>query len=65
MNTAPPSSRRPGRTSVRTEIQLHHAAPSAVDTYEVNPATGALTLTEEFNDPIVGKILLHSVYRRG
>ena len=35
-----------------------------IDTYEVDPATGALTVTEQINDPTVGKILLHSVYRR-
>lgn len=35
-----------------------------IDTYEVNPASGALTLTEQINDPTVGKILVHSVYRR-
>jgi hypothetical protein len=35
-----------------------------IDTYDVNPATGALTLTEQFTDPTVGRILLHSVYRR-
>jgi hypothetical protein len=36
-----------------------------IDTYEVNPASGSLTVTEQFNDPIVGRILVHSVYRRG
>jgi hypothetical protein len=35
-----------------------------IDTYEVTPATGALTLTEQFTDPTVGRIILHSVYRR-
>ena len=35
-----------------------------IDTYEVNPANGLLTLTEQFTDPIVGRIVLHSVYRR-
>jgi hypothetical protein len=34
------------------------------DTYEVNAGTGALTLTQEFDDPTVGKIILHSIYRR-
>jgi len=32
--------------------------------YQVNPATGVLTLTQEINDPYIGKISLHSVYRR-
>ncbi len=36
-----------------------------IDTYLVNPASGALTLTEQVNDPTVGRILVHSVYRRG
>lgn len=36
-----------------------------IDTYEVNPASGALTLTEQISDPTVGRILVHSVYRRG
>jgi hypothetical protein len=31
----------------------------------VNPATGALTLTQQFEDPTVGRITLHSIYRRG
>jgi hypothetical protein len=34
------------------------------DTYEVSPATGALTVTQEFDDPTVGKIIVHSIYRR-
>jgi hypothetical protein len=48
-------------------MKSNYSSPRAkrVDTYEVNPATGALTLTQEFNDPIVGKMLLHSIYRRG
>jgi hypothetical protein len=35
-----------------------------IDTYEVNPANVMLTLTEQFTDPIVGRIVLRSVYRR-
>jgi hypothetical protein len=47
-------------------MKSNYSSPRAkrTDTYEVNPATGALTLTQEFNDPIVGRILLHSIYRR-
>jgi hypothetical protein len=33
--------------------------------YEVDPASGALTLTQQIRDPYVGPIVLHSVYRRG
>jgi hypothetical protein len=36
-----------------------------IETYEVNPSSGALTVTEQLSDPTVGKIVLHSVYRRG
>jgi hypothetical protein len=48
-------------------MKSNYSSPRAkrIDTYKVNPATGALTLTQEFDDPIVGKILLHSLYRRG
>lgn len=48
-------------------MKSNYSSPHAkrIDTYGVNPATGALTLTQEFDDPIVGKILLHSIYRRG
>jgi len=47
-------------------MKSSYSSPRArrTDTYEVNPATGALTLTQEFDDPTVGKIVLHSVYRR-
>jgi hypothetical protein len=47
-------------------MKSSYSSPHAtrIDTYEVNPSTGALTLTQRFDDPIVGKILLHSVYRR-
>jgi hypothetical protein len=47
-------------------MKSSYSSPHAtrIDTYEVNPSTGALTLTQQFDDPIVGKILLHSVYRR-
>ena len=37
---------------------------SRVDTYQVDPATGSLTLTQQIVDPTVGKIILHSLYRR-
>jgi hypothetical protein len=40
-----------------------HASHS--ETYQVDPGTGALTVTEDITDPIVGRITLHSVYRRG
>jgi hypothetical protein len=40
-----------------------HASRS--DTYQVDAATGALTLTQQITDPTVGRIILHSVYRRG
>jgi hypothetical protein len=48
-------------------MKSKYSSPRAtrIDTYEVNPSTGALTLTQQFDDPIVGKILLHSLYRRG
>jgi len=36
-----------------------------LETYEVNPGNGALNVTEQLNDPTVGRIVLHSVYRRG
>lgn len=39
-----------------------HASHS--ETYQVDPATGALDVTQELLDPTVGKILLHTVYRR-
>ena len=39
-----------------------HASRS--ETYQVAPDTGALTLTQQIVDPTVGKIILHSVYRR-
>lgn len=47
-------------------MKSNYSSPRAsrIDTYAVNPATGALTLTQEFNDPTVGRILLHSLYRR-
>jgi hypothetical protein len=34
------------------------------DTYVVDPATGALTFTQQITDPMVGKIAVRSVYRR-
>jgi len=34
------------------------------ESYEVNPTSGALTLTQQMSDPTVGRIVLHSVYRR-
>jgi hypothetical protein len=40
-----------------------HASHS--ETYQVDPATGALAVTEEVSDPTVGRITLRSVYRRG
>ncbi len=40
-----------------------HASHS--ETYQVDPASGALTVTEQITDPIVGKIVVRSVYRRG
>lgn len=40
-----------------------HASHS--ETYQVDPGTGALTVTEQIIDPIVGRILVRSVYRRG
>jgi hypothetical protein len=48
-------------------MKSNYSSPRArrTDTYQVNPATGALTLTQQFDDPIVGRILLHSIYRRG
>lgn len=39
-----------------------HASLS--ESYLVDPASGALTLTQTFNDPTVGRIIVHSVYRR-
>jgi hypothetical protein len=36
-----------------------------IDTYLVDPASGALTLTQQLTDPTVGRIVLHSIYRRG
>jgi hypothetical protein len=39
-----------------------HASHS--ESYRVDPATGAMSLTQEINDPTVGKIQLHSLYRR-
>jgi hypothetical protein len=47
-------------------MKSSYSSPRAkrIDTYEVIPATGALVLTQEFDDPIVGKILVHSTYRR-
>jgi hypothetical protein len=39
-----------------------HASHSS--TYSVDPGTGALNLTQQLIDPTVGKIMLHSVYRR-
>jgi len=47
-------------------MKSNYSSPRArrIDTYEVNPATGALSLTQEFNDPTVGRIVLHSIYRR-
>lgn len=40
-----------------------HASHS--ETYQVDPGTGALTVTEQIDDPIIGKITLRSLYRRG
>lgn len=47
-------------------MKSNYSSPRArrTDTYEVNPTTGALMLTQEFIDPTVGKIVLHSIYRR-
>ena len=47
-------------------MKSNYSSPRAkrIDTYGVNPATGALTLTQEFTDPTVGRIILHSIYRR-
>jgi hypothetical protein len=30
----------------------------------VDPVTGALTLTQTINDPTIGRIIVHSIYRR-
>jgi hypothetical protein len=38
---------------------------SRTDTYHVDALTGALTLTQLFFDPILGKISVRSIYRRG
>jgi hypothetical protein len=38
---------------------------SRLESYQVDPATGALTLTQQIVDPTVGKIILHTLYRRG
>jgi hypothetical protein len=35
-----------------------------IETYLVDPASGVLTLTQQLTDPTVGRILLHSIYRR-
>jgi hypothetical protein len=37
---------------------------SRKERYEVDPATGRLTLTQNIDDPYIGKISLHIVYRR-
>jgi hypothetical protein len=39
-----------------------HASRS--ETYLVDPVTGALTLTQTINDPTIGRIIVHSIYRR-
>ncbi|HEY6451542.1 MAG TPA: hypothetical protein VIX87_02975 [Steroidobacteraceae bacterium] len=44
------------------EKYTSHASHSK--TYAVDPGTGLLTLTQQLNDPTVGRILVHSVYRR-
>jgi hypothetical protein len=48
-------------------MKTSYSSPRArrTDTYEVNPGSGALSVTQEFDDPTVGKIILHSTYRRG
>jgi len=39
-----------------------HASRS--ESYLVDPVTGALTLTQTINDPTIGRIIVHSIYRR-
>jgi hypothetical protein len=39
-----------------------HASRS--ERYEVDPSSGLLTLTQQISDPTVGKITVHSIYRR-
>lgn len=36
-----------------------------IDSYEVDRASGTLKLTEQVSDPTAGKIIVHSIYRRG
>jgi hypothetical protein len=47
-------------------LKSNYSSPRAsrTDSYRVSPSTGALTLTRQFTDPTVGKIVLHSIYRR-
>ena len=35
-----------------------------IDSYELDPASGALDLKEQITDPIAGRLIVHSVYRR-
>jgi hypothetical protein len=35
-----------------------------IDSYEVDRASGTLTVTQQISDPIVGRLVLHSLYRR-
>jgi len=49
------------------EFTLHSAYTSHAsrsDTYHVEPGSSALTLTQQFVDPTVGRIVVKSVYRR-
>jgi hypothetical protein len=46
-------------------LKSNYTHARRIDTYEVNPASGTLTFTEQISDPTVGRILVHSVYRRG
>jgi len=36
-----------------------------MDSYNVDPASGALNVTEQITDPMAGRMIVHSVYRRG
>jgi hypothetical protein len=47
-------------------LKSSYSSPRASHTqsFRVNPATGALLLTQQLNDPTVGKIVVHTVYRR-
>jgi hypothetical protein len=37
---------------------------SRIERYEVNPSTGLLSVTQQINDPTVGRIAVRSIYRR-